>query len=55
MINCTGFLGEKKLNFSHWFFKKKKPNIATGSTVPKNNHEKQQNVASPFLRLGSKN
>jgi hypothetical protein len=20
MINCTGFSGEKKLNFSHWFF-----------------------------------
>jgi hypothetical protein len=51
--------GKKKLNFSYWFFKKKKKlNIATvehGSTVPKNNHEKQQNAASPILRLGSKN
>jgi hypothetical protein len=26
-----------------------------GSTVPKNNHEKQHFAASPILRLGSKN
>jgi len=57
-INCTG-VREKKINFSHWFFKKKKKlNIATvehGSTVPKNNYEKQHFAASPILRLGSKN
>jgi hypothetical protein len=54
--------GKKKLNFSHWFFKKKKLNIATVehgytvcSTVPKNNHVKQHFAASLILRLGSKN
>ena len=53
MINCTGFSGEKKLNFSHWFFKKKKPNIATVepcSTVPKNNSNPaagQQKLVGP--------
>jgi hypothetical protein len=29
--------------------------VEHGSIVPKNNHEKQQNAASPILRLGSKN
>jgi hypothetical protein len=50
--------GKKKLNFFIDFSKKKKLNISTvehGSTVPKNYHEKQHFVASPFLRLGSKN
>jgi hypothetical protein len=29
--------------------------VEHGSTVPKNNHEKQHFAASPILRLGSKN
>jgi hypothetical protein len=49
---------EKKTKLFSLVFQKKKLNIVTmehGSTIPKNNHEKQHFVASPILRLGSKN